>query len=87
MKTLLTICGLIIATAIIAQDALNQAATRQFERSITPNAVRNSQLVAIWDAIDLAKTNTTLLRLVITRSGTNTTIAAVESVQVKLIEN
>lgn len=86
MKIKLTFLTLIITGSVFAQD-LGQVYKRIFERSITPNAQRNAQLVAIWDAIDSAKTNTTLTKLIITRIGTNCTINAVEVVDVKVIEN
>ena len=95
-KIIIFAAALIIAVAgvIYAQEFgrpnsdIGQSIQRDFVRTIKLNAARTDQLNALWEIIDSKKPNTTLLRVMLTRDGTNdVTIGVMESVRVKLVED
>ena len=88
-KTILTLTLLaaLVAGYVFAQD-FGQSMHREFFRNAKLNAARTDQLNALWEIIDSKKPNTTLLRVMLTREGTNdVTIGVMESVRVKLVED
>ena len=88
-KTILTLTLLaaLVAGYVFAQD-FGQSMHREFSRNVKLNAARTDQLNALWEIIDSKKPNTTLLRVMLTREGTNdVTIGVMESVRVKLVED
>jgi len=88
-KTILTLSMLaaLVAGYTFAQD-LGQPMHREFFRNVKLNANRTDQLNAIWDAIDSKKPNTTMIRVMLTRDGTNdVTIGVMENVRVKIVED
>ncbi len=88
-KTILTLTLLaaLVAGYAFAQD-FGQPMLREMFRNAKLNANRTDQLNAIWDAIDAKKPNTTLIRVMLTRDGTNdVTIGVMENVRVKIVED
>lgn len=88
-KTIITLALLaaLVAGYTFAQS-VGDVSVRGFFRRANLNAARTDQINAIWEIIDAKKTNTTLVRLSITRTGTNDcVIVAEELVQVKLVEH
>ena len=88
-KTILTLTLLaaLVAGYAFAQD-FGQSMQREFFRNVKLNAARTDQLNALWEIIDSKKPNTTLIRVMLTRDGTNdVTIGVMESVRVKLVED
>lgn len=76
-----------VASAIFAQD-FGQSTQREFSRNVKLNAARTDQLNALWEIIDAKKPNTTLIRVMLTRDGTNdVTISVHEFIRVKLVED
>lgn len=87
MKKTILALSLILAGYVFAQS-VGDVAVRGFFRNVNLNANRRNIVNDLWETIDARKTNTTLIRLSITRSGTNDcVVVAEELVQVKLIEN
>ena len=83
----LSILAVLVAGYAFAQD-FGQSMQREFSRNVKLNAARTDQLNAIWDAIDSKKLNTTLIRVMLTRDGTNdVTIGVMENVRVKIVED
>ena len=87
-----TIISLSIIAALVAGYAFaqefGQPMHREFFRNVKLNAARTDQLNALWDAIDAKKPNTTLIRVMLTRDGTNdVTINVHESIRVKMVED
>jgi len=83
----LSIIAALVAGYAFAQD-FGQPMHREFFRNVKLNANRTDQLNAIWDAIDSKKPNTTLIRIMLTRDGTNdVTIGVMETVRVKIVED
>lgn len=87
-----TIISLSIIAALVAGYAFaqefGQPMHREFFRNVKLNAARTDQLNALWDAIDAKKPNTTLIRVMLTRDGTNdVTISIMENIRVKLVED
>ena len=79
--------ALAFAGALLAQD-IGSSSRREFWRAVKLTAPRTDQLNTIWEILDAKKTNTTLLRVILTRDGTNDVIVTVnESVRVKLVED
>ena len=88
-KTILTLTLLaaLIAGYTFAQE-FGQPMHREFFRNAKLNAARTDQLNALWEIIDAKKPNTTLLRVMLTRDGTNdVTINVHEFIRVKLVED
>ena len=88
-KTILTLTLLaaLVAGYTFAQE-FGQPMQREFFRNTKLNAARTDQLNALWEIIDSKKPNTTLIRVMLTRDGTNdVTIGVMESVRVKLVED
>ena len=88
-KTILTLTLLaaLVAGYVFAQD-IGQSTQREFFRNAKLNAARTDQLNALWEIIDAKKPNTTLLRVMLTRDGTNdVTINVHESIRVKMVED
>ena len=95
-KIIIFTAALIIAVAgvIYAQEFgrpnsdIGQSIQRDFVRTIKLNAARTDQLNAIWEIIDAKKPNITLLRVMLTRDGTNdVTVTVSEAIRVKLVED
>ncbi len=83
----LSILAVLVAGYAFAQD-FGQSMQREFSRNVKLNANRTDQLNAIWDAIDSKKPNTTLIRVMLTRDGTNdVTINVHEFIRVKIVED
>ena len=83
----LSIIAAIAAGYTFAQD-FGQPMHREFFRNTKLNAARTETLNTIWDAIDAKKSNTTLIRIMLTRDGTNdVTIGVMENVRVKIVED
>lgn len=83
----LSIIAALVAGYTFAQE-FGQPMHREFFRNAKLNGNRTEQLNAIWDAIDAKKPNTTLIRVMLTRDGTNdVTIGVMENVRVKLVED
>jgi len=83
----LSIIAAIAAGYTFAQD-FGQPMHREFFRNAKLNAARTETLNTIWDAIDAKKSNTTLIRIMLTRDGTNdVTIGVMENVRVKIVED
>ena len=83
----LSVIAALVAGYAFAQD-FGQSMQREFFRNVKLNAARTYQLNALWDAIDAKKPNTTLIRVMLTRDGTNdVTIGVMESIRVKLVED
>ena len=83
----LSIIAALVAGYTFAQE-FGQPMHREFFRNVKLNAARTETLNTIWDAIDAKKPNTTLIRVMLTRDGTNdVTIGVMESVRVKLVED
>ena len=83
----LSILAALVAGYTFAQD-FGQPMHREMFRNVKLNANRTDQLNAIWDAIDSKKLNTTLIRIMLTRDGTNdVTIGVMETVRVKIVED
>ena len=83
----LSVIAALVAGYTFAQE-FGQPMQREFFRNTKLNDARTDQLNAIWDAIDAKKPNTTLIRVMLTRNGTNdVTIGVMESVRVKLVED
>ena len=88
-KTTLTITVLaaLVAGYTFAQE-FGQPMHREFFRNVKLNAARTDQLNALWEIIDAKKPNTTLLRVMLTRDGTNdVTINVHEFIRVKIVED
>ena len=88
-KTILTLTLLaaLVAGYVFAQD-FGQSMHREFFRNTKLNAARTDQLNALWEIIDAKKPNTTLLRVMLTRDGTNdVTITVSEAIRVKMVED
>ena len=88
-KTILTLTLLaaLVAGYVFAQD-FGQSTQREFSRNVKLNAARTDQLNALWEIIDAKKPNTTLIRVMLTRDGTNdVTINVHEFIRVKLVED
>ena len=95
-KIIIFTAALIVAVAgvIYAQEfgrpnsEIGQSIQRDFVRTIKLNAARTDQLNALWEIIDAKKPNTTLIRVMLTRDGTNDVIIGVmENVRVKIVED
>ena len=83
----LSIIAAIAAGYTFAQE-FGQPMHREFFRNTKLNAARTETLNTIWDAIDAKKSNTTLIRIMLTRDGTNdVTIGVMENVRVKIVED
>ena len=83
----LSIVAALVAGYTFAQE-FGQPMHREFFRNVKLNAARTETLNTIWDAIDAKKPNTTLIRVMLTREGTNDVIIGVmENVRVKLVED
>ena len=83
----LSIIAALVAGYTFAQE-FGQPMHREFFRNAKLNAARTETLNTIWDAIDAKKPNTTLIRVMLTREGTNDVIIGVmENVRVKLVED
>ena len=83
----LSVIAALVAGYTFAQE-FGQPMHREFFRNTKLNAARTDQLNALWEIIDSKKPNTTLLRVMLTRDGTNdVTIGVMESVRVKLVED
>ena len=83
----LTVLAALVAGYAFAQD-IGQSIQREFFRNVKLNAARTDQLNALWEIIDAKKPNTTLLRVMLTRDGTNdVSINANEFIRVKLVED
>ena len=83
----LTIHAAHVAGYVFAQD-FGQSTQREFSRNVKLNAARTDQLNALWEIIDAKKPNTILLRVMLTRDGTNdVTINVHEFIRVKLVED
>ena len=83
----LSVIAALVAGYAFAQD-FGQSMHREFSRNVKLNAARTDQLNALWDAIDAKKPNTTLIRVMLTRDGTNdVTINIMENIRVKLVED
>lgn len=88
-KTILTLTLLaaLVAGYAFAQD-FGQSMHREFFRNAKLNAARTDQLNALWEIIDAKKPNTILIRVMLTRDGTNdVTINVHESIRVKMVED
>ena len=88
-KTILTLTLLaaLVAGYVFTQD-FGQSMHREFFRNTKLNAARTDQLNALWEIIDAKKPNTTLLRVMLTRDGTNdVTITVSEAIRVKMVED
>ena len=88
-KTILTLTLLaaLVAGYVFAQD-IGQSTHREFFRNAKLNAARTDQLNALWEIIDAKKPNTILIRVMLTRDGTNdVTINVHESIRVKMVED
>ena len=88
-KTILTftLLAALVAGYVFAQD-IGQSTRREFFRNAKLNAARTDQLNALWEIIDAKKPNTTLLRVMLTRDGTNdVTINVHEFIRVKIVED
>lgn len=83
----LSILAVLVAGYAFAQD-FGQSMQREFSRNVKLNAARTDQLNALWEIIDAKKPNTTLIRIMLTRDGTNdVTIGVHEFIRVKLVED
>lgn len=83
----LTLIAALVASYVFAQD-FGQSMQREFSRNVKLNAARTDQLNALWEIIDAKKPNTTLIRIMLTRDGTNdVTIGVHEFIRVKLVED
>jgi len=83
----LSIIAAIAAGYTFAQD-FGQPMQREMFRNTKLNEARTETLNTIWDAIDAKKSNTTLIRIMLTRDGTNdVTIGVMENVRVKIVED
>ena len=83
----LSVIAALVAGYAFAQD-FGRSMHREFFRNTKLNAARTDQLNALWDAIDAKKPNTTLIRVMLTRDGTNdVTINIMENIRVKLVED
>ena len=83
----LSIIAALVAGYTFAQE-FGQPMHREFFRNAKLNAARTETLNTIWDAIDAKKPNTTLIRVMLTREGTNDVIIGVmENVRVKIVED
>lgn len=83
----LSIIAALVAGYTFAQE-FGQPMHREFFRNAKLNAARTETLNTIWDVIDAKKPNTTLIRVMLTREGTNDVIIGVmENVRVKLVED
>ena len=83
----LSIFAALVAGYTFAQD-FGQPMHREMSRNAKLNAARTETLNTIWDAIDAKKSNTTLIRIMLTRDGTNdVTIGVMENVRVKIVED
>ena len=83
----LSIIAALVAGYTFAQE-FGQPMHREFFRNAKLNAARTETLNTIWDAIDAKKLNTTLIRVMLTREGTNDVIIGVmENVRVKIVED
>lgn len=88
-KTIIYLSGIaaLVAGYTFAQE-FGQPMHREFFRNVKLNAARIETLNTIWDAIDAKKPNTTLIRVLLTRDGTNdVTIGVMENVRVKIVED
>lgn len=76
-----------VAGAICAQE-FGQSHQQEFIRNVKLNAARTDQVNALWEIIDSKKPNSTLIRVTLTRSGTNdVNITVQESLRVKIVED
>jgi len=83
----ITLLAALVAGYTFAQE-FGQPMHREFFRNTKLNAARTDQLNALWEIIDSKKPNTTLIRVMLTRDGTNDVIIGVmENVRVKLVED
>jgi len=83
----LSIIAALVAGYTFAQD-FGQPMHREFSRNVKLNAARTDQLNALWEIIDAKKPNTTLIRVMLTRDGTNdVTINVHEFIRVKIVED
>jgi len=83
----LSIIAALVAGYTVAQD-IGQPMQREFSRNVKLNAARTDQLNALWEIIDAKKPNTTLIRVMLTRDGTNdVTINVHEFIRVKIVED
>jgi len=83
----LSIIAALVAGYTVAQD-IGQPMQREFSRNVKLNAARTDQLNALWEIIDAKKPNTTLIRIMLTRDGTNdVTINVHEFIRVKIVED
>ena len=83
----LSIIAALVAGYTFAQE-FGQPMHREFFRNAKLNAARTETLNTIWDAIDAKKPNTTLIRVMLTREGTNdVTITVSEAIRVKMVED
>ncbi len=83
----LSIIAALVAGYTFGQD-FGQPMHREMFRNVKLNGNRTDQLNAIWDTIDSKKLNTTLIRIMLTRDGTNdVTIGVIENVRVKIVED
>ena len=83
----LSILAVLVAGYAFAQD-FGQSMQREFSRNVKLNAARTDQLNALWEIIDAKKPNTTLIRIMLTRDGTNdVTINVHEFIRVKIVED
>ncbi len=83
----LSIIAALVAGYTFAQE-FGQPMHREMFRNAKLNAARTETLNTIWDAIDAKKQNTTLIRIMLTRDGTNdVTIGVMENVRVKIVED
>lgn len=83
----LSIIAALVASYTFAQE-FGQSMQREFSRNAKLNPARTDQLNALWEIIDAKKPNTTLIRVMLTRDGTNdVTINVHEFIRVKLVED
>ena len=83
----LSIIAALVAGYTFAQE-FGQPMHREFFRNAKLNAARTDQLNALWEIIDAKKPNITLLRVMLTRDGTNdVTITVSEAIRVKMVED
>jgi hypothetical protein len=83
----LSILAVLVAGYAFAQD-FGQSMQREFSRNVKLNAARTDQLNALWEIVDSKKLNTTLIRVMLTRDGTNdVTINVHEFIRVKIVED
>lgn len=83
----ITLLAALVAGYTFAQE-FGQPMHREFFRNTKLNAARTDQLNALWEIIDSKKPNTTLIRVMLTRDGTNDVMINVhEFIRVKLVED